>query len=234
MNLAAKIAAVAAIALVPSFADVMPIAGSTSGTFSGISGGTLSSGNTLWTYDTGDGVSTLKFTGNTFDSTQNCLSFGPGCSTPANVDLGTLTDTNDRHDNTNQTLSGTLNLTISFTTPAGGTATFSGAIGINEVCGLLGDSDCVTGLNNFDPPPSFTFTAGSDQYTVTLDGFYQGIFGPQSEFDTANNHTGSADLWATVTSKPTTNGQVPEPTSVLLLGTIGGAVVLASRKRRKA
>ncbi len=236
MNTVLKFGGVLVIALVPAFADSMPVAGSGSGTFGPIQSGTLSNGNTVWTYDgVGFGSSILSFTGDNFPGFLDINCGFTTCTTPTTVDLGTLTQFNNYFSNTNQDLTGTLNIDVNFTTPSGQSSLFAYGIGIDESFNRL-DSDSVVDLLNFDGP-SQSFTVGGETYTVTLDGFYNGLFnlnGPLSYLDTPNiDGTSSASLYATITSAPAI-ASTPEPTSILLLGSAVFLTAAAARKRRKA
>ena len=246
MNLTSKLAGLMIVALVPAFADSMPVAGSGSGTFSSPTGGSVIGGGSTWWYSgNSDHASTLTFAGNSFPGGPNACGTTT-CTTPVTVDLGTLTDANNKSANTNQDLTATLTIDVNFTNPGGGLADFPLTIGLSENINSS-HQDNVLDLGNFNGA-STSFVIGGEKYTVTLEGFTanscSGPCAPNgsnalSSLTTDNDSNNSADLWAQITSAPnlTTNTDtpaVPEPASVLLLATIGGAVAFASRKRRKA
>jgi len=223
MNRAAKILAVfMVLALVPLFADNVPIGGNVTGTFSGIPVANGNGTNT-WIYDSNsDGSSTLTFAGNSFSGLT-----GPILGI---IDLGTLTDNNSSIVNKVQNVTATLTVDVDFTTPNAGDQAFAFTVGVDEHFLLGFGADAVVDLSTFNGP-STTFSVGSEEYTVTLDGFWAGII-PLSFFDTGNDNSNSADLWATITSSPLTPA-VPEPASVILLASAGGMMALSLRRRKK-
>lgn len=229
------IAGLMSIALVSAFADNVTVAGSSTGDFSGVSSGTVNLSGNTWTYSgSGTNKSTLSFTGDTFGFFDQCLF---NCITPVTVDLGTLTDTNNGRTNPAQELTGTLSVDVNFTTPTGGSESFPLSIAIDEAFNRS-DSDSVLGLGNSDGPSS-TFIIDGEDYTVTLDGFFNGPFnsnGPLTSLTTSNDSHNSASLWATITATACSEDPdpVPEPAYGPVMGAISVALLAFSfRKRAK-
>ena len=227
MNLAVKVAGLLIITIVPSFADL--VQGSVTGTFTGLSGGT-GSGTNKWTYDPGAfGLlpSSLTFAGN---------SFGLASTPLSNIQLGSLTIDNNILTNTNQTRTATLTPTANFTTPPGNNVPISGSIGVDEVYLLVFDQ--AINLSNF-ADKSGSFSSGGSTYTVHLDGFYENggtdeSGGPISTLTVLNGLSATAYLHGDITAVPdVTTSAVPEPGSIVLLGTILGLVSFSLRKRNQ-
>jgi hypothetical protein len=226
-------AILAAVLLIPGYADNMPVSGFTSGQFSNPTEESTASGN-KWFYDkTSDFVS---FDGVTLVTGQ----------TPSPFQFGKITITNYEN-GPDEEFTANLNLVIHFANPLGQLVHFSDELKITAKSGE-GRRRRADGINfdfrNFPDPRSFT--VGKEVYTVSFDGFYDGptnSSSPRSSLFVPNNPGGSASayLWGTVTSESLHTeslrrplATVPEPGSIFFLATVAGGIVVSVRRRRRA
>jgi hypothetical protein len=228
MNLVVKVAGVLILALVPSFADSMPVQGAITGTFTNLSAGT-GSGTDTWLYDaTRLTNSSVNFTGDSYGLTNTPLT---------NVELGTLTIRNALLLNNSQNLTATLTVNAHFTTPTNSNVPLGFTLGMDEDVNMIA-SDQVIDLSNFvDKSAGFTFNG--ETYTVHLDGFFLlngplELTGPVTTYDVLNSGVPqSIFLMGDITSAPAASA-VPEPGSIVLMSTMSGLVAFCLRKRKKS
>jgi hypothetical protein len=201
----------------------MPVAGSTLGTFSNPTGGSTASGS-QWFYNQNNGF--VTFSGVAFSG-----------NTPLPFYFGSITLTNTSSQ-PNGTFSADMNLAVNFTTPNGQVVNFVDALQISAQSGggASGHGDT---LSFGSSPGPQSATSGAETYTVAYNGFFDSNLNMNtavSSLFVANNPGGSATayLWGTITSSPVagTQSPVPEPGSVMLLGTVAGAIILALRRKR--
>lgn len=214
--------ALAALLLMPAYADIEPVVGSASGTFSNPTNGSTVSGN-QWLYNGSTGF--VTFNGAGFSG-----------STPHAFNFGSVTLTNKSSQPTG-TFDATLNLEVDFTTPAGKSAVFADALAVTAQSGggSSGHGDVLT-FNGFPGPQ--TFSAGGETYTVAYDGFFDSSLNENTALTSVfvvndPGGTSTAYLWGTITADPTTDSRVPEPSSVILLITVAGTCVVGIRNRAR-
>jgi hypothetical protein len=199
----------------------MPIAGNTAATFANPSGGSTVSGNN-WFYDGRDGV--VTFSGTSFSG-----------STPSSFNLGLITLRNFSNQG-NGVFTADLDLLLTFTTPVGATVSFADGLQLTAQPGNgdgHGDS-LELDFGGFPGPKSFT--VGNETYTVSYDGFFDSAANnntPLASLFVANSPggTASAFLWGTITATDPASAAIPEPASILLLGTVGVLVAGLGRRR---
>lgn len=204
-----------------------PIAGSSSGTFQnpvGPSGMVVTgTGTSSFTWGTGD-PSSLQFTGTSFsNSTDTVFSFGTLTYYNGEITAGTQADSVE------------LNVDLSFTDPAGIVQNFVYNLAlINTV--NTSDPEASADYVNFPSSiPDNFFNYNGTEYTLEFMGFGtpgSGGFTNISGFHVYEMSTASAQLLGRVTVNPTS---VPEPTTMLLLGTaLLGLAGLGMKKFKKS
>src|SRR5579864_2361213 len=166
-----------------AYADILPVAGTTAGAFSNATGGSSASGN-IWTYGNGSGASNVVFNTAVFSG-----------MTPADFWFGSLT-VNNTSNGDHGTFTSNLGLAVSFTTPSGQLVNFSDALELLAVSGSHNSDTLVLDFGGLPGPK--TFTVGSENYTVTLDGYFDGQGNKISELVIPNqgnsDSTGTAYL----------------------------------------
>jgi hypothetical protein len=214
------------LALVPMYADV--VAGSETGQFlnpvmnsSNVNDGTAvdNTGPAVQWFWWGDffNPDSLTFTPQ---------AFGPATTPTGLLDFGQLSLIDVSGTVATETVTADLGVTLNFTTPPGQNVPL--AFNNLEVIAIPNDFNILVNLpNNI---PSQQFTVGSTTYTVNLAGFYQGNNQVTSLFAEQGDGAVTAELKGSITS--VTQSAVPEPTSVLLLGTLMVGISTVLRRRR--
>src|SRR5882724_4071576 len=183
------------LALTASAAKADNVTFSTSGVFNCVA--CAGAGVTI----VGSGTSTITYTGATGTTTLNFAGAAPSTqNTPTNISFG---DILANATGTGSMIGGTLTITVTQTAPTGGTGTvvgtLSGAITVNQSSGLI----------TFSP----NVIAGSfGGFTYTIDPSFRLV--PPTSGIGGGAVAGDTSLQGTVTGSA-----VPEPTSMLLLGT---------------
>src|SRR5262249_19324974 len=142
----------------PAHADIMPVGGGATGTFLNPTGGSTVSGN-QWRYDGANGF--VTFNGTTFSG-----------FTSSSFNFGSIVLTNLSSQPTG-TFTADLDVTLSFTIPAGQIVDFTDGLQIQAQSGG-GESGHGDGLilNYAGFPSPKTFSVGGETYTISYDGFY--------------------------------------------------------------
>jgi hypothetical protein len=243
MNRSVLLASLALALCAGGYADVVPVAGSTSGSF--LSGsatiGTTSGGT--WNFASGANASSIVYS-------SSGTSFGTA-NTPLGINLGSLTLSNGGNGGAAPgTYTAELDLTVTFTTPVG-SLVLPDDLTLTLTNGSHGQDILLSGL------PTGSFTVGGETYSVTIDGLYSAASGgtlltsgcsataPNCLFvanpgsGSAPANIGTAYLRGTVTASssigpPVPPSSVPEPGSVGLLLTVLGGIVFSVRRKRAA
>ncbi len=226
----ATLISLATLAGVPAYGAL--VQGTTSGTFSNATTGTISPSN-QWNFASGANASSLLFTGDPFGLANTPLTFSLGDLLLTNGGNGGLTPGSYTSD---------LTISINFSTPNGQTSSFLDSLTLVIDNGSPGKKVAISSM----PGPQ-SFTVGSTTYTVTFDGMFDSatggtnitttgltVFNPGSGSAAAN--TGTAYLRATVSaqesSTPPPGSTIPEPGSLsLLLSAMSGLGIALYRKR---
>jgi hypothetical protein len=224
------LASLASSLCVAGYADILPVIGSTTGTYLTGSATTGTASGTTWTFGAGANASTIVYDsgGTSFNG-----------NTALDINLGSLTLSNGGNGGLSPgSYSAELDLTVAFTTPVGSVVLLD-LLNLTIDNGSNGFKLLLSGL------PVESFTVGSTTYTVTLDGLYDAASGGNllsSGLSVDNPGSGSSDptigtayLRGTVTagSDIIPTSAVPEPGSISLLFTALGGVAFSLRRKIK-
>ena len=214
-----------------AFASQTPIAGSTTGTF-------VSTGTNTW--------QDLSFAGGSFSGTPNGsgilnINGSPvgtlgtltlGICSPRAGNLWTCSNSYNAEDN--------FDLTVTFSLPTGITggntetfvADFSGSVGylFNSQTG----SNIDMYFDNYTQAFTYTNAGGSGSFTLSLTGgdleWVSGLLNPIYDYE-IDPSVGTTNVTGQITNATFTPAAVPEPTSVLLLGTLFLGLAWGVRKK---
>jgi hypothetical protein len=206
------------------------VIGSTTGAFTNPSAGSTASGliwqqSPYWTVAFND-VSSFNY------------------FTPISLSFGSITLTNLKEvtGNTQGSFTAELDLSVNFTTPSGHQIGFADGLGLVTKPGS-GNGDTLN-LAFSTLPTAQTFNVGAETYTVSYDGFFAsnvsetnaltGLSVSNRSAGQAGSDSQTAYLWGSISSTPPAVPAVPEPASVLLLGTVSVGVLSQLRASKRA
>jgi len=114
--------------------------------------------------------------------------------------------------------------TLTFSNPSGIVQAFDFTLGITNTPNPAGGGG--SDIINLNPPsnPTQTFSAAGMDYTLSFTAFKDAGLNPLDSFQVAENALATANLYAIITvtetppEPPDGGGQVPEPSTMLLLG----------------
>jgi hypothetical protein len=123
-----------------------------------------------------------------------------------------------------------LTISLDFSDPAGLNGAFAFTFDINETPNTPGPPASDDIISFPDSYASETFEIGGIDYTLQLLGFGDDVANIMNDFTSPEGGTNATKLWGRVTASQ--NPEIPEPSTILLLGV--GLLGLASYSRRRS